>query len=143
MIIRDTVPEDFDRIELQPYQIGLTAQMAEGEKHDLCMEFTKTVEADDKIIAIGGFEQQPHGHRVTAWALLSIHVAPYMVGITRAVRRVIHGVGCPRVEATIWTEFHAARRWVMMIGMEYEATLRKYLPEGRDAEMWVVINDGP
>lgn len=78
--------------------------------------------------AAGLFDIAPG--RAVVWALLSKEVGPYMVEVSRKVRRVLDAHPAEVIEAT--AAFPAARRWLEVLGFVRDDTPRHYLPSGLD-----------
>lgn len=79
-----------------------------------------------------------HEQRAIAWALLSDQAAKHVAAVHRAVRRFLDQQELARIEAHVDCDFPAARRWVVALGFTLELErMRRFLPDGRDASMWV------
>ena len=142
MEVKHTVPADFERIDVQESQVGLVDLMSWGEIEATCRAFTKSVfDNDGNVMAIAGL-QEIYPERCCAWALLSKDAGKLMLPMTRLAKGVIKNCGYARVEATVHVDFEPGQRWVNMLGMEKEATLRRWFPGRTDVDMWVWFNDG-
>lgn len=79
-----------------------------------------------------------HAGRAIAWALLSSRATPHFASVHRAVRRFLGEQSIARIEAHVDCDFPQARRWVEALGFALELErMRHFLPDGRDASMWV------
>ncbi len=101
-----------------------------------------TIVAGDEILAIGGvmrpwpnlgylwFELQPAGKRQirAVWPLIVREVAGWW-----------RDLGLTRMEAHVDSADPAAIRTAQHLGLEREATMRKWGPGGRDHEMMVLV----
>lgn len=82
-----------------------------------------------------------HHRRAIAWALLSKAAARHRWSIHRAVKAFLDEQSRGRIEAHVDCDFLAARRWVEVLGFSLEIErMRGFLPDGRDASMWVRLN---
>lgn len=77
--------------------------------------------------------------RAYSWALLAADAGPYMLGLTREVRRVVGASPHARIEMYVDPGHKASIRWACMLGFEFECQARKYLPRGRDAYLFARI----
>jgi RimJ/RimL family protein N-acetyltransferase len=84
-----------------------------------------------------------HAGRAIAWALLSSEARRHVAAVHRAVKRFLDEQSIARIEAHVDCDFPAARRWVEALGFQLELErMRHFLPDGRDAAMWVRLRDG-
>jgi RimJ/RimL family protein N-acetyltransferase len=84
-----------------------------------------------------------HSGRAIAWALLASDARQHVAGVHRAVKRFLDEQGIARIEAHVDCDFPAARRWVEALGFRLELErMRHFLPDGRDAAMWVRLRYG-
>lgn len=79
--------------------------------------------------------------RAYAWALLARNAGPWMVAITRGVRRALKAAPFDRIEMAVDSGFLAGQRWALMLGFELETPLpaRRYLPGWRDAYLYAMV----
>lgn len=79
--------------------------------------------------------------RFIAWALLSRHAGPFMLPLTRKIRRVIALHDAPRIECTVAADFAAGHKWAKAIGLELETPkpLRKHGPNGEDEMLYARV----
>lgn len=75
--------------------------------------------ADGRIIACAGVATIWQG-RGAAWALLAQGGPCHFTAVHRAVRAFLDGCEFRRVEAYVDPEFHAARRWMHLLGFRLE-----------------------
>lgn len=93
----------------------------------------------DTVIASAGIVEQWKG-RGLCWALLAGDIgASRFVRVSRAVRRAVDVAQWRRLEMQVDAEHVAAMRWAELLGFEVESKLRSFLPDGRDAFMYVRI----
>ena len=79
-----------------------------------------------------------HERRAIAWALLSGKASRHFKHVHRAVHNFLRDQDISRIEAHIDCDFPGARRWVEALGFSLEIErMRGFLPDGRDASMWV------
>lgn len=79
--------------------------------------------------------------RALAWALLSKHVGPYMLPITRHVRFVTDTYPARRIEMVVSHEFKQGHRWACALGfsLETQRGMRKYMPDGSDGDLYAKV----
>lgn len=89
------------------------------------------------VICVGGTAQVWPGRGI-AWSLVSASAGPYMVALTRAVRRVLDAPGYRRLEMCVDAEHPAAARWAVLLGFELETPkpMRSFTPAGRAAYLY-------
>lgn len=82
-----------------------------------------------------------HEQRAIAWALLSSRASRHFASVHRSVRNFLRDQRVSRIEAHVDCDFPAARRWVEALGFSIEVErMRRFLPDGRDASMWVRLS---
>lgn len=99
-----------------------------------CMEkghaFTLLVEG--KAVAAGGAIHQ-WGVNYRGWAYISAAAAPYMLPITKAMKKGLEAVGPGRIEITVQRNFEQGNRWAKMLGFRVETPLmEKWGPDCAD-----------
>lgn len=78
-----------------------------------------------------------HGGVAECWTVLSrTCVGSTMVPVTRAVRRFLNDRDEHRIQALVLSGWSAGRRWVEMLGFQYEGTLLRYTPTAKDCDMY-------
>lgn len=93
-----------------------------------------------EIIGCGGMIVC-HAGRGIVWALFSDMASRHFLSIHRAVRDWLAAQTIRRIEAYVDCDFAAAQRWVARLGFGCELErLAHYLPDGRDASLWVRLN---
>lgn len=97
-----------------------------------------TVTSDGAPVACAGMVPVWPG-RAYAWALLDRDVGPHMLAVTRAIRSRLDRASFARIEMAAAVDFEAASRWARLLGFERESLARKYLPDGRDAWIYVRV----
>lgn len=95
-----------------------------------------TAMVEGRPIGCAGLLQMWPG-RAYAWALLAEDAGPHMLALTRAIRFRLAESGFRRIEMAVDAEFLPGVRWAVMLGFELEARARKYMPNGRDA--WIFV----
>lgn len=93
--------------------------------------------APSGVICVGGTAQVWPGRGI-AWSLVSDSAGPYMVALTRAVRRVLNAPNYRRLEMCVDAEHPAAARWAVLLGFELETPkpMRAFTPAGRAAYLY-------
>jgi RimJ/RimL family protein N-acetyltransferase len=86
---------------------------------------------EGEVIACAGIAKA-HAQMGIAWALISPDAGRHMVGIDRATRSILSSCGLRRVEADADPDFGPGRRWLEMLGFQYEGRKRCCTPTGRD-----------
>lgn len=96
---------------------------------------------DGSPIAAAGITELWPG-RATAWSVFGPSVtASEMVLIHRRVKIELDAARktYPRIEAQTPSDYAEGVRWLEMLGMQREGTMRKYGPDGRDYELFSVV----
>lgn len=82
-----------------------------------------------------------HDRRAIAWALLSREASRHFLSVHREVKRFLGAQTIARIEAHVDRDFAPARRWVEALGFSLECErMRRFLPDGRDASLWVRLS---
>lgn len=99
-----------------------------------------TIIAGDKVLSVGGAIEIWNG-RAEIYHLLSKDCGKWMTGIHRESVRFLNEVNMiyPRLETGCEIEWPEAHRWLKMLGFERERRARKYMPSGRDLDIYVRI----
>lgn len=92
----------------------------------------------DEVIAAAGLLDGGCG-RAQAWGLISDRAGPHFTALHRAVRDGLATAPYRRIEAITAANFQPARRWVEMLGFEFEGTMRAYCSNGNDALLWARV----
>lgn len=92
-----------------------------------------------EVIACAGMVEQWPG-RALAWAMLTDDLGPMrFVRVSRAIRRALDMAQWNRIEMQVDADHPQAIRWAELLGFEVESKMRRFLPDGRDAFMFVRI----
>lgn len=140
MKLRPFSDSDIWRIQPQPSQAMGEAErwriLRESVPRGPCWTF---LSSDGRVLAIGGFVRL-HAGWLTAWTILAADIGAGMVGLTRAVARMLAQVaGDPdvaRVDMHVDPENVASVLWAQMLGFRLDAILPRALPGGRDMGVW-------
>lgn len=129
-------PWHLREISLQPHQ----EHLADGLKNGWAENVAKsgrcwTALVSGQPVACGGFQECWEG-RAAVWAILSDQAGPWMLQITRAVRKALDAHPAERIEAHALVGFNPAARWLELLGFEPETILRKF-HQGRDYQSFV------
>lgn len=117
--------------------VGLTeAQVISLE----ASEHTYTAFFDGKPIICGGVTEYWR-NRGEAWAVVDPECRQHFVSIHSAVKRFLDICPVTRVEAAVEIGFEAGHRWVRALGFKYEATCRKFLPDGQTALLYSRVRE--
>lgn len=95
---------------------------------------------DEKITLCGGVMEY-WTNRGEAWAVLDPECKPHFVAVTAAAKRFLNVCPVNRIEAAVDVDFKAGNRWVKSLGFQFEATCRKFLPDGRNAFLYSRVRD--
>lgn len=123
-------PEHAALMRLQPMQAAVSL-----DETTLITGPAWTGVADDLPVVCAGFLPIWEG-RAMAWALVAADAGRHMAAIHRAALERVRGAGYRRLEAYVDPRFAAARRWVAMLGFEYEGLLKRFTPTGDDMELY-------
>jgi RimJ/RimL family protein N-acetyltransferase len=85
----------------------------------------------DRVLGCAGLIPYWEG-RAEAWSLLANDIKGNFVPIHMAALRFLDSCGFRRVEAHVDADFGCAKRWMDMLGFQYEGPLKAYTPDGRD-----------
>lgn len=137
---RPLLAEELATLEVQPWQ-----KMPEFElTPDYCTMLTEHsimptgMWIGETLVAAGGAVQIWEG-RAEVWMLLSRRSGESFLGVHRVVRRFIDSMPFSRLETTCELGWPEAKRWLELLGFEHERTARKYMPSGRDVDIYVRI----
>lgn len=127
-------------IDLQPWQVQPEFTIDESygkwlEENSYC---AYSIVHDEKVIGAGGAIEIWPG-RAEVWLLLDKSSGKVMSGVHRIVTRFLKALPHHRVETGCEVEWPEAHRWLKMLRFEHERTARKYMPSGRDIDIYVRI----
>lgn len=131
---------DLASIDLQPWQRQpeFEVNKAYGEwlaENSYCAH---TIMHGYKVVGAGGAIELWPG-RSEVWLLLDKSAGVVMNGIHRITTRFLDSLPHARVETGCEIGWPEAHRWLKMLGFEHERTARKYMPSGRDIDIYVRI----
>lgn len=131
---------DLASIDLQPWQRQPEFELNKdyGEwlfENSYCAH---TIISGDKVVGAGGAIELWPG-RAEVWLLLDKSAGAVMSGVHRITTRFLDALPHARVETGCEVEWPEAHRWLKMLGFEHERTARKYMPSGRDIDIYVRI----
>lgn len=141
MDIQPYKASDLHELLIQPAQAPMRALLlSNGYPEALETLESYTARVDGRVVACGGFFPLWSGN-VRAWAVIAADIGGHgMLALTRAVRRAMAVSDARRIEVEVDTVFPQAHRWVRMIGgFEWEGTMRKYSPDGRDCDRYAMV----
>lgn len=142
-------------ISVKPYECAHLMAMnvqdwqrqPEFEINDAYCEFllensvdARTIMAGDKVLSCGGVIELWPG-RGEVWTMLDRDCGRWMKSIHSITTAFLdeHNNRYPRLETGCEIEWPQAHRWLKMLGFEHERTARKYMPSGRDLDIYVRI----
>lgn len=132
---------DMHELMIQPAQAAMRPLLlSNGYPEALEPLDSFTGRIDGRVVACAGLFPLWEGN-VRGWALIAGDIGPSgMFALHRAVKRAIDGCAARRIEVEVDTHFPQAHRWVKMLGgFEWEGTMRKYSPEGRDTDRYARV----
>lgn len=98
-----------------------------------------SVRYDGALVAIAGYAVAWPG-RAVLWACLGAECGPAMPVMTLRMRKHLATMGeeFPRIEAYAETGYDKGARWLRLLGMKREGTLRKW-SNGLDFDMYAMV----
>ena len=139
--IRPFVPEDVERLAMQPAQSHLGEFMKHpGYLEALARGDAWTAETGDRIIGCAGIVMI--GLHGTAWAMLAHDAGRFFIAIHRAVKRGLDSCPARRIEMHVDVNFEEGHRWARLLGFQQEAPrLRAWLPDGGDVSLYARVRE--
>lgn len=107
-------------VEVNEAQKAEQMAMIEGYGAYACQHPGLEAWRGNRCLGMAGLIPVYPGRFLMAWALLSRHAGPYMLPLTRMVRRMLDGQRVERIEMTVAAEFEEAQRWAAMLGFTRE-----------------------
>lgn len=141
MLISPYRASDMHELMLQPAQAAMRPLLlANGYPEALEPRESFTGRINGRVVACAGLFHLWDGN-VRGWALIAGDIGPSgMIALHRAVKRAVDGCAARRIEVEVDTQFQQAHRWVKMLGgFEWEGTMRKYSPDGRDTDRYARV----
>lgn len=134
MIVAPFEPWHLSRLEVQPAQRE-EAQI-QGDFHGSAW----SILVGESVICSAGLMELWPG-RAYAWALLSVHAGPHMLGLTRIGRSIMDASPYRRIEMYVESEFTAGHRFARLLGFVCETPegMRGYLPTGAKAHLYAKV----
>jgi hypothetical protein len=131
---------DLLQIDPQPWQrqpeFEFSQSYGEWLRDNSCCAYS--IMRDDEVVGVGGAIEIWPG-RAEIWLLLDKGAGAVMNGVHRIASRFIDSLPHHRVETGCEVGWPEAHRWLKMLGFEHERTARKYMPSGRDIDIYVRI----
>lgn len=133
MIVEPFTPAHLDNLLLQPAQAYLRPHMSNPEYGRALMVEGKSFSfiEGDQVLGCAGVVPIWTG-RAEAWAMFAPNLTRQFIHIHGATVRFFESCGIRRIEAHVDAGFGKAKKWVELLGFEYEGLLRAYTPDGRD-----------
>lgn len=134
-------PEHLKLIDFQPSQIGMLDRVDDNygrylKDGGICY----TGMRGDQVVICAGV-QLMWDNRGVGWVKMSKDAGRDLVFIHRTVQGIIDNAGLRRIEAYVDSAFEEGKRWVEMLGMSYEGTMKAFGPDGRDHDLYARIYD--
>lgn len=96
--------------------------------------------AEGRCIGAAGLIHAWKG-RYIAWAMLSKHIGPYMLQVSRKVRSVLDDFPANRIEMVVIRDFEPGNRWAKLLGFHLETPdgMPGYYLDGGSANLYARI----
>lgn len=143
-------------ITLRPFDIDHIKNLNDPENEPglnriLPIEYWKRIEdggmafsafADGEFLGCGGYGQPwPGIAQVWVWETSGVHRYPQ--GVHRLVRRALQHIeqdkNVWRISCEVRKGNERGRRWVELLGFQYEGTMEKYGPDGSDFMLYAKV----
>lgn len=134
-------PQHLSMIDFQPSQVGIMDVV--GDEYAISLKESGpcyTGMDGDRVVCCAGLSIM-WDNRAIGWVKMSKHAGKDLRFIHKAVQDIIDNAGFRRVEAYVDSSFKEGKRWVKMLGMQYEGTMRAFGPDGRDHDLYARIYD--
>jgi len=96
----------------------------------------------NKVVAVMGLIILHEGV-AGVWAVISDDARGHGIAVTRYARKLIkrwiHNYVLHRIQTVVRVDREEYKRWIRLIGFEYESTMRKVSPDKRDMECYVLL----
>lgn len=109
-----------------------------GEKME-AEDFSRSVFFGDELILCGGVALYWTG-RGEAWAMVSPKAKKHALSLTKAVKKFIEECPVSRIEAAAQWNQKRDCKWIEAIGFQKTHFAAKYLPGGKDAQVYARVN---
>lgn len=76
-------------------------------------------------------------HRAEAWAVIGLLEKIDSLSFIRAIRRFLDIIPVKRIEATLADDVPNRKKWIRLLGFQYEARLKCFDIEAKDVDMYV------
>jgi RimJ/RimL family protein N-acetyltransferase len=129
-------------LNIVPYRLEhgmyIRQHLAEGivvpPRHLEALDGYSAVMESGEVVACAGLAQWPDfPHVATAWAFINRNISRLaLLAVTRAVQNMLDLAHENRIEACCRADLEKARRWLEMLGFQYEGPAQKYGPDGSD-----------
>ena len=134
-------------IEVIPYapHHALLMHVQPGQELEAGISTAKTRHGEAITVTLDGLPMVCAGlieiwpGRAYAWALLDKDAGRVLLRATKEIRSRLDRSSFARVEMAAAVDFEQASRWAMLLGFKRECLARKYLPDGRDAFIFVRV----
>ena len=131
----DLINEHESQLYLNPY---MNPQAAEALEAD---ELSRTIFVDARPVFCGGVWRHWH-NRGEAWGIFDSQCKSEFLSVHHQVRKFLGECPVNRIEAIVETTFVAGHRWMQSLGFSLEVPLlRRYLPPGKDASLYVLLKE--
>lgn len=134
------------RIRVQSYQANERDALLHADDVFLdrmvrTLESVAIVDPQGRPIGVMGFEPH-HEQCVRAWALICEHCPRSgLLAFVRTARNHLAALRprFRRIEMVADSHFSQANRLALMLGFEHEGTMRAYGPDGRDFDLYAMV----
>lgn len=98
---------------------------------------------EGRILAVAGIQKDYiDPGKGTAWALFAKDAGRHLLFVLKKSVEVMDNVDMRRIETTASHELPQAKRWLELLGFEYEGTMRSYDSMGYDHDMYARVRHG-
>lgn len=133
------LPEHLAALRIQQAQAYMEPLMRSPDyARELSAGDARTWTHGGDVVGIGGVVPIWPG-RACAWALVSAGAGRCMTALTRSAGAFLSASGVRRLEAYVDPDFHAAHRWMRMLGFTLEARMSAFKPDGSPALLYARI----
>lgn len=111
-------------------------------QHQATNDTYSLVNEKDEVVAVMGFILFHEGVGAV-WAVISDDARGHGIAVTRyaktLLKRWINDYGLFRVQALVRVDRPEYKRWIKLLGFDYESTMRKVTPDRRDMECYALV----
>lgn len=127
-------PTEFQQEDLQ---LLLTPEYAHMMKEGTSVSMWVGV----RCFAVAGIIPVYPMRKALAWSLVSKDAGPYMLRLTKALKKYLNDDPIPRIEMFVNSEFKQGHQWAKMLGFVCETPegMKKHSPVGEDEHLYARV----